>query len=301
MGAPNPLSHTFDPAAGTWSSQGSQTNYNDDRLYGSSVLLPLKVDDGYAPKVVLFGGNTNGATASVEMIDLGVWPETWVNKPPMSVPRVTMNAMLLPNGKILTLGGSTNFNDPATAHLNAETYDPVSETWTPSGTMAYARLYHSSALLLPDATVWVAGSNPNRSTWEPHMEIYKPPYLFTSSGAPAARPTIGTMPAVIGYGQSFTVNTAQASSISQVILMRPGSNTHAFDAEQRLIQMQFTKGSGTLTVVLAHEPGRCPGRLLHAVHHQRAGCAVGGEVPPARAEPDEHAADGDDREPERAT
>jgi hypothetical protein len=258
MGGPNPLSHTFDPSAGTWSSTGSMTNYGGDRLYGSSVLLPLEPDTGYKPKVVLFGGNINGATNTVEMIDLGVWPETWVTMPPMSVPRVTMNAVLLPNGKILTLGGSTNYNDPPTAHLAAETFDPVAQTWTPSGTMAYARLYHSSALLLPDATVWVAGSNPNRSTWTPQMEIYKPPYLFTASGALAPRPSISAAPAVVGYNQTFTVGTSQAANISKVMLIRPGSNTHAFDQEQRLVYMNFTKGTNALTVTSPTSQGAAP-------------------------------------------
>ena len=50
------------------------------------------------------------------------------------------------------------------------------------------------ALLLPDATVWTAGSNPVRGTYEPHMEIYTPPYLFATDASgnavPAARPTI---------------------------------------------------------------------------------------------------------------
>ena len=30
--------------------------------------------------------------------------------------------------------------------------------------------------------------------------------------------------------------------------MRPGSSTHAFDMDQRLVGMNFTAGSGTLTV-----------------------------------------------------
>ena len=257
MSGPNPQSHTFDPATGTWSS-GATTNYGDDRLNGPSVLLPLDPGQGYAPRVVLFGGNVNGGTNTVEMIDLSVSPAVWVNKPPMSVPRVTLNAILLPNGKILAVGGSTNYNDPATAHLNAETFDPVSGTWTPSGAMAYARLYHSTALMLPDATVWVAGSNPNRETWEPHIEIYKPPYLFTSSGALAPRPTIGSAPAVVGYGQAFTVSTPDAASIGQVLLMRPGSNTHAFDAEQRLIHTPFTKAPGALTVFSPTSQGAAP-------------------------------------------
>ena len=259
MGAPNPTSHTFDPEAGTWSTGGSTTNYGGDRLYGSSVLLPLKLDDGYAPKVIVFGGNTTLATDTVELIDLGNWPESWVTKPPMSVPRVTMNAVLLPNGKILTLGGSTIFNDEDTAHLNAETFDPVTETWTASGTMAYPRLYHSSALLLPDATVWVGGSNPNRTTWTPQMEIYKPPYLFTSTGALAARPTITSVTPVVGYGQTFTVTTPQASTISKVVMMRPGSNTHSFDQEARLIQLDFTQAtSSTLSVTSPFSHGAAP-------------------------------------------
>src|SRR5687767_1985134 len=124
--------------------------------------------------------------------------------------------------------------------------------------MAYGRIYHSTALLLPDATVYVGGSNPGREISEPHIEIYKPPYLFTSSGAPAPRPTISSAPAVVGYGQAFTVTTPNAASISKVMLMRPGSNSHAFDAEQRLVYMQFTKGSGTLTVFSPTSQGAAP-------------------------------------------
>jgi hypothetical protein len=255
---PNEHTHTFDPATAAWTT-GPNTNYNEMRLYGASVLLPLDVADDYRPRVVIFGGNVNGpATNTVEFIDLGADTPAWVYQPPMSVPRVTLNTVLLPNGKILTFGGSTYFNDPATAHLSAQTFDPVAQTWTPSGTMAYARLYHSSALLLPDATVWVAGSNPNRLTWTPQMEIYKPPYLFTPGGDLAPRPTLGTIPAVVGYGQTFTVNTPDAATIDKVMFIRPGSNTHSFDQEQRLIYTQFTRGTGTLSVTAPLTPGAAP-------------------------------------------
>ena len=260
VGAPNPESHTFDPATATWSAPGAKTNYGQDRQYGSSVLLPLSVEDGYRPRVMVFGGNTTsgGATSSVEFIDLGTWPEHWVTMPPMSVPRVHLNTVLLPNGKILAIGGSTVHLDLNTAHKNAATFDPIAQTWTPSGTLAYPRIYHHTALLLPDATVYVGGSNPGREIWEPHIEIYKPPYLFTSTGAPAPRPSIGTLPSVVGYGQTFTVTTAQAASIAKVLLMRPGSNTHAFDQEQRLIYTSFTKGAGTLSVTAPTSPGGAP-------------------------------------------
>ena len=48
------------------------------------------------------------------------------------------------------------------------------------------------------STVWVAGNNPAWGVWTPQMEISEPPYLFTSSGAPEARPSIGALPSVVG-------------------------------------------------------------------------------------------------------
>jgi hypothetical protein len=262
MSGPNAQSRTFDPSQGTWSASGATTKYGIDRLYGSSVLLPLEPNEGYRPRVVIFGGDTHGATKTVELIDLGASIETWVNLPPMSVPRVHLNAVLLPNGKILTLGGSTLFDDASTAHLNTETFDPVAQTWTSSGNMAFARLYHSTALLLPDATVWVAGSNPTRSAWTPQIEIYKPPYLFTSTGALAPRPTISAVPAKVGHGQTFTLTTPDAANISKVVFMRPGSNTHAFDSEQRMLNTFFTKQSGALTVTAPTLQGAPPGYYM---------------------------------------
>jgi len=49
--------------------------------------------------------------------------------------------------------------------------------------MNMPRLYHSVALLLPDGTVWSAGSNPNWGTWENRMEIYKPRTCSTPAAA----------------------------------------------------------------------------------------------------------------------
>lgn len=156
---------------------------------------------------------------------------------------------ILPNGKVIALGGSLNDEDTATASLNADLYDPVSNTFTSAGQNAFARLYHSNSLLLPDATVLVIGGNPARGTYENHMEIYSPPYLFNSNGTPAARPSITGVPSTgIGYGSAFQVQTPDAASISSVVLMRPGAPTHAFDMEQRLVALNFSAGSGVLNV-----------------------------------------------------
>ncbi|MGB8522602.1 MAG: malectin domain-containing carbohydrate-binding protein [Candidatus Acidiferrales bacterium] len=242
-------SQYFYPASNTWSGTIATTNYAGNRTYGSSVLLPLTPANGYAPEVMIFGGG-NPATATTEIINLSAATPAWVYGPPMSNPRIEMNATLLPNGNILTLGGSLNDEDTTTASFAADLFNtsgPI--TVGPAGTESYERLYHSVSLLLPDGTVWVAGGNPVRGTYVPQVEIYSPPYLFNADGTAATRPVISSVsPGIVGYGTSFQVQTPNAANISSVVLMKLGSTTHAFNMDQRMVGLSFTIGSGALSV-----------------------------------------------------
>lgn len=241
-------SQYFDPSTSTWSGTIATTNYGGNRTYGSSVLFPLTPANGYKPKVMIFGGG-NPSTTSTEIIDLSAASPTWTNGPAMSNPRIEMNATLLPNGKILALGGSQVDEDVTSASLGADLYDTSTNTMSSAGSNSFARLYHSVSLLLPDGTVWVAGGNPQRGTYENHVEVYSPPYLFNSDGSLATRPTISSVtPGLIGYGASFQVQTPDAANISSVVLMKDGSTTHAFDMDQRMVGLSFTAGSGVLNV-----------------------------------------------------
>ena len=114
--------------------------------------------------------------------------------------------------------------------------------------------------------------------YESHMEIYKPAYLFNSSGGLATRPTITSAPSAISWNGSFTVSTPDAANISSVVLVRPGAPTHAFDMEQRLVGMSFTIGSGTLTVTAPPNGNIAPPGyyMLFLVNSERS--AVGREI-----------------------
>src|SRR5205085_1617401 len=173
---------------------------------GSSVLLPPTPANHYDPRVLIMGGG-NPATATTETIDLGAPTPAWQWGPNMSQPRIEMSATILPDGKILATGGSLNDEDTTTASLNADLYDPAKNTFSPAGANSYARLYHSVSLLLPDGTVWLAGGNPQRGTYEQNVEIYEPPYLFTTDSTGkithANRPSISSSPASVSYGNSF--------------------------------------------------------------------------------------------------
>ena len=243
----------LDPSSGTWTMSAATTR---DREYGSSVLMPL-LAPSYTPRVMNFGGG-QPATATTEIIDLSATTPSWNPGPNMSTGRIGMNAVILPNGKVLAEGGSVNNESPDTPGKSADLYDPVGNTMSSAGAATYSRLYHSTALLLPDATVVSMGSNPGtRGSYQPAIEIYTPPYLFDSNDnlITTNRPKItGVTPTVMGYNASFSATYTSISAISSAVLVRPGSSTHAFNMDQRLIGLcgpspqPACSGSGTLTL-----------------------------------------------------
>ncbi|HET6176866.1 MAG TPA: galactose oxidase-like domain-containing protein [Candidatus Sulfotelmatobacter sp.] len=241
-------SKMFDPLTTTWNTNFATTNYSNSRTYGTSVLLPLSPTNNYDPRVIIMGGSSP-ATATTEIIDLGAASPAWQYGPSMSQARIEMNAVILPNGKVLALGGSVNDEDSASLSLNADLYDPATNAFSSAGANASQRLYHSVALLLPDATVWVAGGNPSRGTYNNTIEIYQPAYLFNTDGTLATRPSITSAPSSISYGNTFNVQTPDAANIADVVLVRNGTVTHAFGTDQREVEMSFTANSGAVTVM----------------------------------------------------
>ena len=157
-GTSNANAWIFDPATGGWTQSATTTR---NRRYGSSVLLPL-LPPSYVPRVMNFGGG-NPATSSTDIIDLSVATPSYTAGPNMSTGRIQMNAVILPNGKVLAEGGSLNNEVPNTPGKTADLYDPVSNTMSSAGTAAFSRLYHSTALLLPDATVVEHGQQSRQS------------------------------------------------------------------------------------------------------------------------------------------
>ena len=68
---------------------------------------------------------------------------------------------VIADGRVVVTGGSRQPNQLVGVNYQALIWDPRAGKWTtgaatPSGS-AYARLYHSNALLLPDATILVGG------------------------------------------------------------------------------------------------------------------------------------------------
>lgn len=205
----------------------------------------------YEPGKVLYaGGGNTPATNTAEVIDLNQEAPSWRLTGPMAFARQHHNATLLPDGTVLATGGtSVGGKTTEGAVYAAELWDPFTERWRTLASNKVIRVYHSTSILLPDARVLNAGSGDGSSLpRELNAEIFSPPYLFDSTGAPAVRPTITGAPATIGYGQSFVVQTPEVAEIGQVTLLRLGSVTHAFDQNQRFNRLSFSQASGGLNV-----------------------------------------------------
>ena len=232
-------SHRFDPATLTWNRNVAKTLSGTTRRYGSSVLLGLR-PPAYPARILIAGGGVVGEAAnSAEVIDLNAASPQWQQTGFLNHKRVQQNAVLLPNGQVLAVGGSAKNNVAEGSGRISELYDPETGQWTDMAAQEYWRVYHSTALLLPDGRVASLGGNPEQGIYEQHIEIYSPSYLYTSNGASAPRPTMTGVPAQIAYAAAFEVTTAAPGAIQEAVLMRPGAATHAFDMEQRLVEIEI--------------------------------------------------------------
>ena len=122
-----------------------------------------------------------------------------------------------------------------------ELWDPDTDTWTVLSGHQQTRLYHSTALLLPDARILVAGGGAPGPETNLNAEIFSPPYLFNGD-QPAARPTISASPNTVLYGSSFDISVS--ADVAKVSFVRAGAVTHSFNSGTRWMELPIT-GTGT--------------------------------------------------------
>jgi hypothetical protein len=178
-------------------------------------------------------------------------------------PRWYSSGVLLPDGSVMAFSGadrdavvSPGFEFPV---VQAERFDPATETWTPMATANNPRTYHNTAMLLPDGRVLVGGHAPINTAFltnmdlplgfapnhrDPSLEIYSPPYVFRSD-----RPRITSAPAELSPGQTVTIATPHGNAISKVLLMRRSAVTHLVDGDQRAVSLRIVShSSGSVKV-----------------------------------------------------
>ncbi|XP_021749975.1 aldehyde oxidase GLOX-like [Chenopodium quinoa] len=147
---------------------------------GSSVILPLDHRDGFQKVVVMIcGGAAEGAYTAARggqyleglkscgRMEITGHKNKWFMED-MPHPRLLMDMVILPTGHVLLIngaqagaGGWNNADRPAHNPFLYRPKKPLGKRFLVLQETNVARMYHSSAILLPDGRVLIGGSNPN--------------------------------------------------------------------------------------------------------------------------------------------
>jgi len=193
--------------------------------------------------------------------------------------RVMGDMLILPTGDLLMLNGATRgcagWNFARFALLSPFIYSPGApkgSRFRPLRASTIRRLYHSTAALLPDATVLVAGGNTNPGynfsgvdyPTEVRVERFTPPYLD--------RKLVGNRPKIdplsvpkegMRYGTKFTfkfrtpVEPVVEADV-MVSMYAPPFTTHGYSMNQRLLilAVTFFVAEGQNYAVTVDAPGK---------------------------------------------
>ncbi len=221
---PDSQTETFDPVTAQWTFVDS--TIFPARYEAPSVLLPPALD-----RIMVIGGYneaTGGApTHSAEIIDFSDANPAWTGTTSMTFSRRDHGAVLLPDASVFVVGGRSNSSGTPVFVLTPEIFDPASATWDLVAPHQVPRGYHSTAILLPDARVLVAGGN-----FQASGEIYSPSYLFQGP-----RPVIEAAPKIVTYGSVFSLEFTSPSMSNAVALVRLSSVTHSVNMDQRYVPL----------------------------------------------------------------
>jgi hypothetical protein len=239
-----------DLATGVIDTSGTGTYTDADfpagnRFYGTSVqFTPGQV-------LALGGSGANGAAlASAEVIDFAQAAPKWVSTGNLAGPRQLHSAVLLPDGKVLVVGGSsgTGFNKSNAPVLAAESWDPATGQFTTLASSTIYRGFQSIALLLPDGRVLSSSGLGFESA-----ELFSPPYLFAGP-----RPTLTSAPESVDYGETFEVETPDGATVANVALLRLPSTTQQTTSDQRRVLLSSTPSAKGRSVTLVAQPALAP-------------------------------------------
>ncbi|EPZ32737.1 DUF1929-domain-containing protein [Rozella allomycis CSF55] len=231
-----------------------------------ATLLPLEPEKNYEAEFVIFGGANNrqeekGLRTVAHLLLTTTGPKNWFyDSDLMPYGRTLTMAVNQPNGKILIFGGGhagktgadpnglTFIKGPTNDVFCYDPYAPAGKKFTVFATTPINRLYHSTAILLPDGRTTLSGGDEatfiTAQTYEYRVEAFTPPWLLND----IPRPEIKQAPTgLIAYGSTFTVT--YSGTVSRVSIVTPGSSTHAVDFTQRVVFLKVEqKDSSSLTL-----------------------------------------------------
>ena len=165
----------------------------------------------------------------------------WTNNTPLLAARYAHTATLLPNGKVLVVGG----HGPSTNYLaSGELYDPGTATWTATGASAAPRGFHT-ATLLPDGKVLVAGGFNTPTGPLSSAELYDPATGTWTTTGPLTTARESHTATLLSNGKVLVVGgdnglTAGGASLASAELYDPATGKWTSAGTLRFSRSQHT-------------------------------------------------------------
>ncbi|KAF8870522.1 glyoxal oxidase N-terminus-domain-containing protein [Mucidula mucida] len=253
-----------------------------------ATLLPLTPENGYTPEILICGGSqlsdSDGGSVidsqsptsdqcSRLVLDAAGIAEGWkVETMPQA--RTMLELILLPDGRVVIVNGaqtgvagygfgrnqigSSDADHPALTPVVYDPAAPLGQRFSSDGipTSEIPRMYHSTATLIPDGGILLAGSNPNadvstvRFQTEYRMEFLSPPYMSLP------RPCYAGLPETVDFGHVFELSVSLPSTASNVSvsLMDLGFATHGIHMDQRMLTLVSSLSSDKKLLTVTGPP-----------------------------------------------
>ena len=141
----------------------------------------------------------------------------------MGTLRTHHTATLLPNGKVLIVGGFDNTSWLASAEL----YDPSTGTFASTGSMNLAPQQGHTATLLPSGRVLVVGAT-SPPDWQIVCELYDPSTGVFSTTGPTGKPRNGHSATLLRTGKVLITGGVHTDGAAMAELYDPASGQFTY-------------------------------------------------------------------------
>ncbi|XP_024385531.1 aldehyde oxidase GLOX isoform X3 [Physcomitrium patens] len=241
---------------------------------GSSVMLPLLASNNFSiVEILVCGGAQYGAylNSAAQMTCSNTCGRmvvsdpnpTWAMDDIMPIPRCMGDMILLPTRDVMIINGAqqgsqgwTNAINPAFSPVLYYTYASPGYRMLTMAPTTIARMYHSTANLMQDGRIFIAGSNPHQFyvfdvdyPTELRLEAFSPHYLAPSHDL--QRPTVTVSPLQITYNTPFTVTVSAPVTLAgppEINLVSAPFSTHSYQQGQRVVSLAV---SSSVQIALA--------------------------------------------------